>query len=81
MNKVAYYVLDYYDRKVIELIVKKHHLSWMDATLAFITSEAHALLEDADNGMLAYSELAIFEMWEQEWLTGNIRNSACLMGS
>lgn len=80
MNKVEYFALDYYDRKVVEMIISKYHFSPMDALKKFLTSQTHALLEDVENGMLMYSEIAIFDMWEQEWLTGDYCNSSYLLG-
>ncbi len=75
MKKVIYFALDYYDRKVIEEIINKYGIEPMEAVKRFLLSETHALLEDADNGLLGLSEQAIFDMWESEKITGNPRNS------
>ncbi len=52
----------------------------MDAVRSFLTSETHALLEDADNGMWDFSDRAIFDMWEVEKVTGDPRHSEYLRG-
>ncbi len=69
MNKMVYFVLDYYDRKVIERMIEKYAMNPMDAVRNFLKSETHALLEDADN-----------DMWESEKITGDPRNSIYLRG-
>lgn len=75
MNKTLYFILDYYDRQVIKKITDKYGILPMDATRRFLTSETHGLLEDADYGMTGFSEQAIFDMWEAEQVTGDLRNS------
>ncbi|MCD8119003.1 MAG: hypothetical protein LUE29_05925 [Lachnospiraceae bacterium] len=75
MNKTLYFMLDYYDRQVIKKITEKYGILPMDATRRFLTSETHSLLEDADYGMTSFSEQAIFDMWEAEQVTGDLRNS------
>ncbi len=80
MNKTLYFVLDYYNRQVISKIIEKYALEPMDAVREFLTSETHALLEDADNGMTAFGECAIFDMWEAEKITGDPRNSLYIRG-
>ena len=52
----------------------------MEAVRKFLTSETHALLEDADNGLLCFPERAVFDMWEAEQVTGDPRNSVYLRG-
>ena len=80
MNKMVYFVLDYYDRKVIERMIEKYAMNPMDAVRNFLKSETHALLEDADNDMWMFPEYAIFDMWESEKITGDPRNSIYLRG-
>ena len=50
----------------------------MDAARAFLTSETHRMLEDAEMAMWEFSERAIFDMWEAEQITGDPRNSVYL---
>lgn len=80
MNKVNYFVTDYYNRRVIQRIIDKYAMKPMDAMRSFLTSETHALLEDAENGMWNFSDRAIFDMWEVEKITGDPRYSEYLRG-
>lgn len=75
MNKIPYFALDYYDRHVVELIIDKYGIEPTEAARRFLLSETHAMLEDADLGLMSLSELAIFDMWEAEQVTGDPRNS------
>lgn len=75
MNRTLYFVMDYYDKRVVERIMGKYGLDPLAATRSFLTSETHALLEDADNGLMFYPEYAVFDMWEAERATGDPRNS------
>ena len=78
MNKMPSYSLDYYDTSVICRIMDKYDMDEMEAARAFLTSETHAMLENLDLAMWEFSELAIFDMWEVEQVTGNPRNSLYL---
>ncbi len=81
MTKTLYFVLDYYNRQILERILEKYPLTPMEALRAYMTSETHALLEDAENGLTAYGEAAVFDMWEAEYRTGDPRNSVYLQGA
>ena len=64
MNKTVYFATDYYNRHVIEAIIDKYGLDLMAAARSFLMSKTHAMLEDADYGLLCFPEGAVFEMWE-----------------
>ena len=78
MTKIPSFSMDYYDKNVILRIMEKYGMDQMAAARAFLTSETHNMLEDADLGMWDFSERAIFDMWESERVTGDPRNSAYL---
>lgn len=78
MNRIPSFSLDYYNKSVVQRIINKYNMSQMDAVRAFITSETHRMLEDAELAMWEFSERAIFDMWESEKVTGNPRNSVYL---
>ena len=80
MKKNVYFAIDYYDRHVIQRIIDKYDLAPQDAMRRFIMSETHAMLEDADYGLLAFPEHAVFDMWEAEQVTGAPRNSEYVRG-
>lgn len=80
MTKTIYFATDYYDRHVIQRIIDKYGLAPMDAARNFLQSKTHAMLEDADYGLMSFSEKAIFDMWEAERVTGNPGNSVYVRG-
>ena len=80
MNKLLYFITDYYDRQVIQRIMEKYGMDEFAAVRAFITSQTHVLLEDADNGLSAYPVHAVFDMWEVERIQGNPRKSVYIRG-
>ena len=76
MKRIASTSLDCYNKSVIQRIIDKYDIKPMDAVRAFLTSETHRMLENAELAMWEFSERAIFEMWEVEKITGDPRNSA-----
>ena len=56
----------------------KLNYDYMDAARMFLTSETHAMLEDAELAMWEFSARAIFDMWETEKETGDPRKSVWL---
>ena len=78
MTKLYSFSLDYYNKAVIRRIMDKYGLEQMAAVRAFLMSETHAMLEDAEYAMWEFSERAIFDMWEAEKVTGDPRNSVYL---
>ena len=78
MNKIPAYSLDYYNKEVIKRIMDKYGMDQMAASRAFLTSETHRMLEDAELAMWEFSERAVFDMWEVEKVTGDPRNSSYL---
>ena len=78
MTKLPCFSLDYYNKSVIRRIMNKFGMSQMEAARAFLTSETHAMLEDARLAMWEFPEWAVFDMWEVERVTGDPRNSVHL---
>ncbi len=78
MTRIDNFSLDYYNKKVIRRIMDKYGMDQMSAARAFLTSETHNMLENADMAMWEFSERAVFDMWESERVTGDPRNSAYL---
>lgn len=75
MTRIPCFCLDYYDKNVTRMIMEKYGMDQMNATRAFLSSETHAMLEDASLAMCDFSDRAIFDMWEAEKVTGDPRNS------
>ena len=78
MTRIPCYCLDYYNKSIVQMIMEKYGMDQMEASRAFLTSETHAMLEDASLAMTDFSDRAIFDMWEAERVTGDPRNSAYL---
>ena len=76
MTRIPSYSLDYYNKNVIRMIMDKYAMDQMEAARAFLSSDTHAMLEDADLAMWEFSDRAVFDMWEAEKVTGDPRNSA-----
>ncbi|MBP3195049.1 MAG: hypothetical protein J6M05_05230 [Cardiobacteriaceae bacterium] len=55
--------------------MKKYAMNEMEAANAFLTSQTHAMLENADMAMWEFSAYAILDIWESEQITGDPRNS------
>ena len=80
MTRIPCYCLDYYNKSIIQMIMDKYGMDQMEASRAFLTSETHAMLEDASLAMTDFSDRAIFDMWENETATGDPGNSLYLRG-
>lgn len=78
MTRLQSHSLDHYNKTVISRIIEKYGMSEMDAARAFLTSETHKMLEDAELAMWEFSAEAILDMWETEKITGDPRNSEYL---
>lgn len=80
MTKLSPNTLCYYDHAVTDLIMEKYNLERMAALRKFVTSKTHALLEDSENGLATFGCNGIFDIWENEMLTGDPRNSIYIRG-
>lgn len=78
MNRTNPVIMDYYDWKVIEMIMDKYGIPEFEAIDRFLSLQTHEWLEDRERGMYYFNEMAIFEMWEVEMITGDVRNAPCL---
>ena len=78
MTRLQSHSLDHYNKTVISRIIEKYGMNEMDAARAFLTSETHKMLEDAELAMWEFSAEAILDMWETEKITGDPRNSEYL---
>lgn len=80
MSNMTDYVLAYYDEDVVRRIAEKYCMEPLEAARQFLTSQTHAMLEDAACEMWMFSPRAIFDMWEAERVTGDPRNSSYIKG-
>lgn len=65
----------FYDREVTRMISEKYNMLPMDALNALLESETYAMLIDPELEMLSVPPIGIFDMWENERITGDPRNS------
>ena len=66
---------DFFDRHVAKLIVDKYGLDERVALNEFLQSESYRMLLDKTLKIYTMSPLVVFDMWENEKITGNPRNS------
>ena len=79
-NRTRASILQNFDVEVSRLIADSRGVSEMDGFRLFLDSEIHRMLEDNELKMWHFSPIAIFDMWENEVITGNPRNSLYLRG-
>lgn len=67
--------LDFFVRKVVELIIEKYGFKELQAIRAFVFSETYQMLKDYELGLYQLSYYILFDLWESEQITGDPRNS------
>lgn len=72
------YILKYYSLELTRMISNKYGYSMMDALRKFVYSETYDMLIDDSLEMWSFSPVGIFDMWENEQVTGDPRNSLYL---
>ena len=78
MRKTSAEILDYYDEEVVKMISEKYNLEQMKALREYLQSETYSMMTDSELEMWEFGASAIFEMWENEKITVNPRNSIYL---
>lgn len=78
MRKTPAEVLDFYDEEIVKMISEKYAYTQMDSLRMFLNSETYKMLSDAELEMWDFGPAAIFDMWENEQITGEPRNSLYL---
>ena len=64
-------ILDYYDTEVIRRIVEKFGYDEKEAGSLFLSSKTYAKLANPEMGMWQFCPDGIFDMWENERVTGS----------
>ena len=80
MNRTSPSILRNFDSALASLIAESRGITLMEGLRLFLGSETHTMLVDDDLKMWYFSPLAIFDMWENEVITGDPRNSLYLRG-
>ncbi len=65
----------FYDEYVGKLISEKYGLSEKKSIKAFLESETYKMLLDTETELNKVSPYILFDMWENEQITGEPRNS------
>lgn len=80
MKRVPARTLDFFDRHIVRAIVEKYGFSELQATKDFIQSETYQMLTDPELELYKVSPYILFDMWKNEKISGNPRNSLYLRG-
>jgi hypothetical protein len=72
------YILDFYDKEVSKKINQKYGFSLMKSFRKFLNSETYRMLSDPKLEMWDFSPDGIFDMWENEQVTGTPQTSLYL---
>lgn len=78
MNRISARTLDFFDRQVTKAIEEKYGLNELSAIKSFIQSETYKMLSDPELELYKLSPRIIFDLWKNEKITGNPRNSLYL---
>lgn len=78
MNELKPFILSYYDKEVVNEIITKYGMTPFDALSRFLSSETYQMLIDDKLEMWDFSPLGIFDMWENEQVTGTPQTSLYL---
>lgn len=78
MNKAPSDFLEYYDIEIVKMINDKYDIPQMEAFKKFINSKTYQMIESKDLEMWDYGIPAIFDMWENEQITGRPQTSIYL---
>lgn len=65
----------FYDEYVGKLISEKYALSEKESIKAFLESQTYKMLLDTETELDKVSPYILFDMWENEQITGEPRNS------
>ena len=80
MKEIFSDILANYDSEVIKFISEKYGFSEMESMRKFLYSETYEMLSDFELEMWEFSPLVILDMWENEKITGDPRNSVYIRG-
>jgi predicted DsbA family dithiol-disulfide isomerase len=80
MTKVDARTLDFFDRNVVLLICEKYGLDEKKALRELLESETYQMLVDRGQEVYRMSPIVVFDMWENEKVTGEPRNSQYIRG-
>ena len=68
-------ILDFYDVEVIRRIMEKYGYDEKTAAVKFFESQTYRMLVNPDMGMCRFGPDGIFDVWENELITGRPQTS------
>ena len=80
MIKTDSRILDGFNQDIVPMIMTKYGFNEVDALREFVQSKTYQLLLDAEMQVWHFSAVAIFDMWENEHITGDFTNSLYVRG-
>ena len=72
------FLLSYYSIEIVKKIYNKYGIEPMNALRKFLLSQTYQMLADEKLEMWDFSPAGIFDMWENEQITGDPGNSLYL---
>jgi len=80
LQKTDAEILDGFNQVLIPMISKSYGFSELEALRQFIYSKTYQLLAEKETRLWHFSDLAVFDLWENEYLTGDLTNSLYVRG-
>ncbi len=78
MTNLMPFLLSYYSIEIVKKIYSKYGIEPMNALRKFLLSQTYQMLADEKLEMWDFSPAGIFDMWENEQITGDPGNSLYL---
>ena len=73
-------ILQVFDSEVALMISKSRKIPLIEGLRLFLSSETHTMLLDNQLRLWYFSPVVIFDLWENEVVTGDPRNSLYIRG-
>lgn len=80
MKRTRASILQSLDASVAEIIAENRKITKLEGLKMFLASETHEMLVDDELKMWYFSPLALYDVWENEVITGDPRNSLYIRG-
>ena len=80
MKRTRASILQSLDASVAEIIAENRKITKLEGLKMFLASETHEMLVDDELKMWYFSPLALYDIWENEVITGDPRNSLYIRG-
>ena len=78
MERYFTFFLQSYVCEVVKMMIEKYNYNEMQAYRIFVNSDTYKMLSNIELKMWEFGAPAIFDMWENEMITGTNLNSGYL---